>query len=360
MLSRGVSRARGASCLIPVDPVRSSPEPDARLAEFVKAVKGGLRPLPGLYSIDLFMQTPREQVSPAKAWTRESARRLDDWKCPLRDDAVSKLAVGTGGTLDAPAEVIEAVRAEFAPALRELNEGRGFVIFDRLSLGRFSDAQIRTVYWRLGHCLGQPIEQNIEGTLLYDVIDTGQSVGAGARFSVTNAESTFHTDAAFADEPPELVGLLCLKPAKSGGESQLVSAYALHDALSEDERSPLYENFQFDRRGQFRSGESELKTAPIFKWGERGLETRYLEYYISEGQRQAGRDPSPAQTAALAAVRDILSRHEMQVAFSLEPGQILFTNNRWILHNRTAFIDHEALAERRHYLRLWLKQRSLV
>jgi len=301
------------------------------------------------------MQAASKIISPANAWTLASAGCPGDWNFAINDEVVATLATGATGALDAPAEVIEAVRSEFAPALKELVEGRGFVIFDRLALDRYSETELRAIYWRLGHCLGQPIEQNIEGTVLYDVIDTGRSVGAGARFSVTNAESTFHTDAAFADEPPALVGLLCLRTAKSGGESQLVSAYSLHEALSEDERPPLYENFLFDRRGQFRPGEPEFKTAPVFNWDQRGLETRYLDYYITEGQRQAARDLTSAQNSALAAVRDILLRPEMQVTFSLEPGQILFTNNRWILHNRTAYIDYQDPAARRHYLRLWLR-----
>jgi hypothetical protein len=34
-----------------------------------------------------------------------------------------------------------------------------------------------------------------------------------------------------------------------------------------------------------------------------------------------------------------------------------FINNRWILHNRTAFIDHSELEQRRHLVRLWLQRR---
>lgn len=33
---------------------------------------------------------------------------------------------------------------------------------------------------------------------------------------------------------------------------------------------------------------------------------------------------------------------------------MLVTNNRWILHNRTAFEDHAEPELRRHYVRLWL------
>jgi alpha-ketoglutarate-dependent taurine dioxygenase len=45
------------------------------------------------------------------------------------------------------------------------------------------------------------------------------------------------------------------------------------------------------------------------------------------------------------------------VEFMLRPGDMLFINNRWLLHNRTAFEDHAAPAQRRHYVRLWLRRR---
>ncbi len=39
----------------------------------------------------------------------------------------------------------------------------------------------------------------------------------------------------------------------------------------------------------------------------------------------------------------------------MKPGEMLFINNRWILHNRTAFVDWAEPAERRHLVRLWLR-----
>ena len=51
----------------------------------------------------------------------------------------------------------------------------------------------------IGQLLGEPIAQNVQGTLLYDVRDSGQDVARGARFSVTNYESSFHTDNSFGE-----------------------------------------------------------------------------------------------------------------------------------------------------------------
>ena len=75
---------------------------------------------------------------------------------------------------------------------------------------------MQAIYWIVGQALGRAVEQNVQGAIFYDVRDTGQSVAQGARFSVTNAESTFHTDNAFGDIV-DYVALLCLNSARSGG-----------------------------------------------------------------------------------------------------------------------------------------------
>ena len=51
----------------------------------------------------------------------------------------------------------------------------------------------------------------------------------------------------------------------------------------------------------------------------------------------------------------MLNRPALRAEFALEPGQVYFINNRWILHNRTAFEDHPEPERRRHLVRLWLE-----
>ena len=299
-------------------------------------------------------------ITPPRAWTAESAGDRHDWTIDLPADLVADYAEGEADELDAYVNQIERWRSVFQPALDELNCGKGFVLLNRLPVESLTPAAARRVYWRIGQSLGDPIEQNIEGALLYDVKDFGEDVGKGARFSVTNAESSFHTDAPFAVSPPEFVGLLSLRSAMSGGESQLVSAYALHNALSEEMSEGLallYRSFSFDRRGQFHPGEPELLVEPVFRWDGLELDTRYLHYYITQGH-ESSEPLTTSQTEALNQVISIVSRPEMRVEFSLRPGEMLFTNNHWILHNRTAFEDHHDPDLRRHYIRLWLRRKG--
>jgi len=93
-------------------------------------------------------------------------------------------------------------------------------------------------------------------------------------------------------------------------------------------------------------------------WDGNELILRYLRYWIEVGHEKVGQPLTGKQRSALDTLDEALKRPELQVNFSLEPGQMYFINNRWILHNRTAFVDYPELEERRHLVRLWLQRRA--
>lgn len=311
-----------------------------------------------------------EEVSDARAWRLSTVDDTAAWCYALTRNCLSSLKRVIGEEqhrsqavteLSYPGSSSSGCGECLQPALNALNSGRGFAIVERVPVEQCSVEEALSMYWMIGQFLGIPIEQNIEGTLLYDVRDTGQNVAQGARFSVTNAESSFHNDNSFGNPLPDLVGLLCLHTAKSGGQSQLISGYALHNELLKnhpDVVTTLYQLFCFDRRGQFRAGESSTSQFPIFQWSMGELTVRYLHYYIQVGHERAGKTLNSDQQKALEVVEELLQRPNFRVEFNLQPGQMLFTNNRWILHNRTAFEDYPDPENRRHYVRLWLQRRD--
>jgi alpha-ketoglutarate-dependent taurine dioxygenase len=252
-----------------------------------------------------------------------------------------------------------ALGAHLAAAKHDLEQGRGFVVLDRLPLGPIAEQEAVALYWMIGQLLGEPIAQNVQGTLLYDVRDTGQDVAEGARFSVTRYESTFHTDNSFGETVLDYVGLLCLKTARSGGVSQLVSGLTVVEALRRDHPEALEvlcRPFHVDRRGGVREGEAPTVLRPLIECGRPEPLFRYLRYWIEAGHEKAGEPLTPAQLEALDRLDAVLNRPALRAEFSLEPGQVYFINNRWILHNRTAFEDHPEPGRRRHLVRLWLKK----
>lgn len=314
--------------------------------------------------------TIADAIDDDKAWGAELADDRSGWYRPLAPDLVAHLASRVAALPADPApltglRLTDAERTtwgnHFVAARHDLEAGRGFVILDRLPLERLTSREATAMYWLIGQFLGEPMEQNVQGTLLYDVRDTGQDVASGARFSVTNYESSFHTDNSFGELVLDYVGLLCLRSAKVGGASQNVSGHAVCNILRREHPQvleTLSAPFHVDRRGGIREGESLTVLRPVVAGNDSELLIRYLRYWIEAGHDKVAEPLTAAQRQALDILDGVLQRPELRVEFELQPGQIYFINNRWILHNRTAFTDHPEPELRRHLVRLWLRART--
>jgi alpha-ketoglutarate-dependent taurine dioxygenase len=293
-------------------------------------------------------------VNDARAWTAASIDDRKTWHYPLPDAcrAAFEQHRRESGHPILPAKTRMACAESLRPVLTALEKGRGFAIVESSPLNA-ADATL--LYWIVGQGLGRPFAQNVQGTMLYDVRDTGASLSEGARFSVTSYESSFHTDNSFGTDVLDYVGLLCLQVAKSGGRSQIVSGYAAHNALAPqpDVLAPLYRAFHVEHRG----GAGRVVDVPIMQARGDELIVRYLRYWIEAGHAKIGKPLTPAQAQALDALEACLNRPELRVEFDLKPGDMYFINNRWTLHNRTAFEDHAEPERRRHLVRLWLQKR---
>jgi alpha-ketoglutarate-dependent taurine dioxygenase len=311
---------------------------------------------------------PTATAADPRAWRADTIDPPETWYCPLSEPSVAALETCLReGRRDG--QPVTALRASPAPRtaaaadskrlLAALEAGRGFVIVTAGRPERLPRADWPAAYWLVGQLLGEPVEQNVQGTLLYDVRDTGQDVRYGARFSVTNAESTFHTDNSFGSEPADYIGLLCMNGARSGGLSQVVSGLAVQQELLARHKGALEllrQPFHIDRRGGVRPGEAPTARFPILGGNGPELVIRYLRYWIEVGQEKAGQPLTAEQVRALDTLDRVAAEPRLRVEFTLRPGEMLFVNNRWILHNRTAFEDFEEPERKRHYVRLWLRR----
>jgi len=66
---------------------------------------------------------------------------------------------------------------------------------------------------------------------------------------------------------------------------------------------------------------------------------------------------TPAQVQALAFVSETASKHRVRI--DGQPGDMLFLNNRTVLHARDSYVDDEARGRRRHLVRLWIRSSEL-
>ncbi|MGO9469014.1 MAG: TauD/TfdA family dioxygenase [Isosphaeraceae bacterium] len=306
----------------------------------------------------------------ARAWLAADAGRESSWRCPLHPRNAGAIFDLARTIASGPVPLVETRLADsdrlawsggLAAVADALENGRGFAIVHLPSEEHLSLEIQLALYWAVGQVLGEPVTQNVAGSRLYDVRDTGQSLNQGARFSVTNYESTFHTDASFEDDVVDYVGLLCVRTAKSGGLSQLVSGYSAAADLAQADPAAievLAQPFHVDRRGGVRPGEAPTAQRPVLARRGDEIVYRYLRTWIEAGHDKAGVPLTDDQVRALDTLDATLSRGDLRVEFMLRPGDMLWINNRWLLHNRTAFEDHAEPAQRRHYVRLWLRRRA--
>lgn len=258
-----------------------------------------------------------------------------------------------------PSDFQEPALAEIARGIRYcLHLGPGFAVLRGLSFDGWTDEEASMLYWGLGTYLGAPQPQNRQGDRVYLVQDTGQSIGE-ARGSKTNSELIFHTDSAcaYAGSRPDVLGLLCLRKAVSGGESLMVSGHAAYNALLEtapELLEELYGEFCFDRSHETEPGEDPITTGSVFTDTADGVRIRYNRLHIELGHYRGGRPLSDRQRHALDALDRALNDPGLAVTFTLAPGDVLFADNYVTLHNRRAFVDAAEVEARRCLVRLWL------
>jgi hypothetical protein len=253
-------------------------------------------------------------------------------------------------------------RREMARVREMLDHGRRFAIVDRLPVAEIGPDEATAIYWLLSSMVSRPVAQKLDGTMIYDVLDTGQQAlpGSGVRPDKTNIEIRFHNDNAYNDTPPDYVGLLCLRQAQSGGHSRVISFHSVHNALRQrcpDRLDRLHRPFWFDRQREFRPGESPIFSAPVFEDAAE-VRARFSAHQISGGYALRGEPIDDEGAAAITAMLDAFDEDELSIDFDLEPGQIQFVDNRALGHSRTAFTDHPEPDRRRHLIRLWLRDRG--
>jgi hypothetical protein len=301
--------------------------------------------------------------SPSDYWYYLSSDTIAELDRALRRIRESGKPLFTLTILDFPLPSFE----NDAEALREeLRFGSGFVVMRGLPIDRYTEREASMIYWGLGAHLGRAIPQTVKGDLLYSVRDEGYDLkrdydSAPVRTSKTTSGLNYHTDSPpmLAGYTPDIVCLLALQTAKSGGESSILSANTAHNIVL-DERPDyldrLYAPYHMDRRAELPPGEAPTLPVPVFAY-DGHLAVRYLRLYITKGHEVAGAPLTSADTDPLDYLDDVMRRPQLPVNFQMERGDMQFVNNVFILHSRTEYEDHPQPERKRHYIRLWLKYR---
>jgi hypothetical protein len=310
------------------------------------------------------MQMLEKPVTDGRAWTRDGINP-QDCLVPLGKTEIEEIFAMVE-TIDAnplPAILrkpdhfeIPALRVAMAKAQKLLKDGAGVAVIDRLPIDDLEKDTAVAISWVLGELVGRQVAQKWDGTMLYDVTDTGAKFGYGVRGSYTNVELVFHTDNASGVAQPDYVGLLCHYPAVEGGLSRFCSMYAVHNRMLEkhpEHLTRLYDPLLWDRQAEHAPNDDKVRKAPMFKWDGKRLEVRANTNLNEKGYQVAGEEMDSLTREAIDAVIEVSTADELWFELPVERGQIQFLNNLETAHYRSDFVDHDDPGMKRHLVRTW-------
>ena len=306
---------------------------------------------------------PRPLIEGRSAWIgADLARRPGDWIYQLSAAEIAEIERAAAGVRERGMELGQLTRAAFplptlGPMLDRLRDevlnGRGFVLMRGLPVDGKKLVDNAAAYLGIGTYFGRVRSQNAMGHILGHVRDLGLATAdPNVRTYQTTERQHFHTDSC------DIVGLLCLKTAQSGGLSSLVSSMTLYNVMAT--RRPdlvrrLFQPFCTDRRGEVPEGKKPYFEIPVFNDFEGYLSVLYSRRYIDSGQRfpEVPR-LAPEDIEALDYFDALTNDPELHLDMELRPGDMQFVHNHTILHDRTAYVDWPEPEQKRHLLRLWL------
>ena len=296
------------------------------------------------------------------AWRGPEMAPQTDWIHALTEGEIGEIEAALG-TARKSGRALADLRAEdfplpsLAPRLRalrvELLNGPGFALLRGLPVDRYGIEDVATIYLGIGRHLGSTRSQNGQGHLLGHVCDLGHSqANPNQRGYRAPGPLNFHTDSV------DIVGLLCWRPAKRGGESRIASSATVYNEILRrrpDLVPALFSPVYRDRRGEVPDGKPPWWIMPVFQWYEGRLFSHYSNTYIRSAERfDAAPRLTDAQSEMLDLIQAIADEPSVYLEMTLRQGDIQFVNNHRILHSRTSYEDWDEEDRRRYLLRLWI------
>jgi len=235
----------------------------------------------------------------------------------------------------------------------QVTTGRGFVLLRGVPVERWSRETTSLAYGLIGTRLGIAVPQNGMGHVLGHVRDLGHDPASPmTRIYTTSAAQEYHTDSC------DIVGLLCLRPARSGGASSIASSTTVWNevlARAADLARVLTRPFTLDRKGEVPPGKGATYELPIFHNFGGQISALYARSFIRAAQARAETPRlTDEQNAAMDLVDALAGSDAIRLDMDFRPGDMQFLHNHQILHARTAYEDWSEPTRKRHLLRLWL------
>lgn len=303
-------------------------------------------------------------ITQPRGWTRRDIESSDAWIHRLTPDEIKglenalrhALATGKGRFEMSPDDfpLSPAIKQRLHDIIQSTQTQYGFKLMRGFPVQNWSEGELRLFYWGIGLHMGVPRPQGKSSSFMSDVRDAGGVYRAKTgRGYNTSARLDFHADGS------DIVGLLVVRTAKSGGSSLISSSISAHNEMLKtrpDLVEVLYQPFTFSRQGEEAPEEAPYYEAPVFGIEDGHFVCRHIRNHITSAQLSFPEVPrlTEKQIEALDLLDRTLEREDLCFNMEFEPGDLQFINNHIVLHARTEYEDHEDPAQKRFLLRLWL------
>ncbi|MEU6034471.1 TauD/TfdA family dioxygenase [Actinomadura sp. NPDC047616] len=304
-------------------------------------------------------------ISGPSAWRGDELSRSTEWIYLLNDAERAELeAAGRRFAADDPdlrtvtaADYpLDACAGLIDECARQMDSGRGFVLVRGLRTEEYGDTVAAAIFYVMGLHLGTPMAQNQHGDVLDHVIATSDKTldDPTALPSRVRDRLPFHSDSS------DVVALMCLRGARAGGASSLVSGTTIYNEILR--RRPglahlLFEPWHWDWRRQDPDAPADTYTSPICSYVD-GIFSTYAGSSMIFSAQDYPEVPrlTPEQIEVLHLFDEIAQEPGLPLDMDFQPGDVQWLLNYAALHSRTEYVDHPEPERRRHLLRLWLRR----
>lgn len=302
-----------------------------------------------------------QPVSAPWVWSAGELAAQHDWKIQIGGNALDDIAGALAGVkkrglalkeITAQDFPLPSLARDFLKVKQLLAQGPGVCLLRGLPVDQYPREDIDLILWGLGTHVGEAIAQSYRGDMIGEVMDMTHT-GDARRAYRSPLPLDLHIDSV------DVAGLLCLRQAKRGGMSLVVSSFAIHNAIlaaRPDLMPLLYHGYHCRHSEAASSGENPTTPHPVPVFGPVGdqLVCNFHARPMARSLAHDALESGPKALEALELFRATSERDDLLHRIMLEPGDLQFLNNRTVLHGRTDFEDHESLDEKRLMLRLWL------
>lgn len=311
-----------------------------------------------------------QQISGPAAWRGRELLHHADWTRELGPIEVGELLSLAGGvTADPDGEIhvrgtpIESMAPETfeIPALAgfmkkvrtDLEEGSGACLIRGFPVAGLNLNQSQGLFRAICSQVGTPLSQSAAGEKVFSVRDAGyREEDPRVRGPNTRKRLSFHTDRC------DVIGFLCLQPARSGGENEIVSSATVYNEIGRrrpDLLGLLMRPYCYQRHTVDLGNRQPYCHQPIFSWCDGHFAASFLRVLIERAHASPEvPDLTFGQKEALDFLEAVAAEPGLHLRFAQGAGDILFLNNWVTMHRRTEFEDFEEPERKRHLLRVWL------